>query len=348
MPKTYNNLFEQIYQFENLYSAYLKARKNKRYNCDVLEFTANLEENLIALQNQLIYQTYQTSRYHEFYVHDPKTRLVMALPFKDRVIHHALCNIIEPIFEARFISDSYACRVGKGTHAGADRVTEFLRSAQRHWPKVYCLKGDIKQYFPSINHGILKRIIRKKITCPKTLWLLDEIIDSSADPDALNPSGIPIGNLTSQLFANVYMNEFDHYIKEDLTARYYVRYMDDFIILNGDKKQLWAVLEEVQDFLESCLGLQLNGKTGIFPIKQGVDFLGYRIWPTHRLLRKSSIRRMKRKLKAFKIKFQNDQITLEKINAAIQSWLGHAKHADSYRIREKLLEGFILTKDKGE
>ena len=144
------------------------------------------------------------------------------------------------------------------------------------------------------------------------------------------------------------MSEFDHYIKEDLTARYYVRYMDDFIILNGNKKQLWAVLEEVQDFLESCLDLQLNGKTGIFPIKQGIDFLGYRIWPTHRLLRKSSIKRMKRKMKAVKRKYQNGQISLEKINAMIQSWLGHAKHADSYRIREKLLEGFILTKDKGE
>lgn len=347
MARTCNNLFEQVYQFENLYKAYLKARKDKRYRHEVLEFSANLEENLLYIQNQLIYQTYHTGRYREFYVHDPKTRLVMALPFKDRVVHHALCNIIEPVFENSFIYDSYACRAGKGTHAGADRVTEFLRSAQRHWPKVYCLKGDIKQYFPSVNHDILKRILRKKIACPKTLWLLDEIIDSSANPGDLNPRGIPIGNLTSQLFANIYLNEFDHFIKEDLKARYYVRYMDDFIILNGNKKQLWAVLEEIKGFLE-LLDLQLNGKTGIFPIKQGIDFLGYRIWPTHRLLRKSSIKRMKRKLKAFKRRYQKGQISLEKINATIQSWLGHAKHADSYKLREKLLEGFVLTKNKEE
>lgn len=348
MAKTYKSLLEQIYQFENLYNAYLKARKDKRYNREVLEFTANLEENLIILQNQLIYRTYSTGRYREFYVHEPKTRLVMALPFKDRVVHHAICNIIEPIFEARFMYDSYACRPGKGTHAGADRVTEFLRSAQKQWPKVYCLKGDIKQYFPSVNHGALKRILRKKIACSGTLWLLDEIIDSLADPGDLNPRGIPIGNLTSQLFANVYLNELDYYVKQDLNARYYVRYMDDFIILGGDKKQLWAVLEEVKDFLDYHLALQLNGKTSIFPIQQGIDFLGYRIWPTHRLLRKSSIKRMKRKLKAFKRKYQEGKIGLDRINATIQSWLGHCEHANSHSLRKAVLNNFCLTKNEKE
>lgn len=348
MAKTYKNLFEQIYQFENLYKAYLKARKNKRYSHEVLEFAANLEENLIMLQNHLIYQTYSTGRYREFYVHDPKTRLVMALPFKDRVVHHAVCNIIEPIFEARFIYDSYACRPGKGTHAGADRVTKFLKSTQRQWPRVYCLKGDIKQYFPSVNHGALKQIIRKKIACSKTLWLLDEIIDSLADPADPNPRGIPIGNLTSQLFANVYLNELDYYVKQVLGAKYYVRYMDDFIILGGDKRQLWATLEEIKGFLDRHLSLQLNGKTSIFPIQQGIDFLGYRIWPTHRLLRKSSIKRMKRKLKALKRKYGEGKIGLDRVNASIQSWLGHCKHANSYNLRKAILNNFCLTKNEKE
>jgi hypothetical protein len=275
-------------------------------------------------------------------VHDPKTRLVAALPFRDRVVHHAICNVIEPIFETRFIYDSYACRAGKGTHAGVKRVVDFLKCAQRLWPKVYCLKCDISKYFPSINHNILKQVIRNKISCSKTLWLLDEIIDSSIGSNEINPKGIPIGNLTSQLFANVYLNELDHYVKEDLRTMYYVRYMDDFIILGGSKKQLWAVLEVIRDFLEAFLDLQLNSKTAIFPITQGINFLGYRIWPTHRLLRKSSIRRIKRKLKAFKRKYQNGQIKLEKVNATIQSWIGHANHANSYRFKEKLFSNFAL------
>lgn len=346
MTKTYNHLYEQIYQFDNLYEAYLKARKNKRYGGEALEFTASLEENLITLQNELIYQSYQTGRYRKFYVYDPKLRLVAALPFRDRVIHHAICNIIEPIFDTTFISDSYACRRGKGTHAGADRVTEYLKSAQRLWPNVFCLKADVRQYFPSINHGVLKRILRKKIFCRKTLWLLDEIIDSSASPSDLNPSGIPIGNLTSQLFANVYLSELDHFVKEDLGARYYVRYMDDFIILNGNKRQLWAVLDEIKGFLSFYLNLELNGKTGIFPIKQGIDFLGYRIWPTHRLISKSSKKRMKRKMKAFRKKYKEGKVSLDRVNASIQSWLGHCKHADSYSLREAVLGDFFLTKSE--
>ena len=346
MAKTYNNLYPLIYDFENLYRAYLKARRNKRYQQEVLAFTANLEENLLQIQNELIWKTYRTGPYRFFYVHDPKTRLVAALPFKDRVVQHALCNIIEPIFESRFIYDSYACRVGKGTHAGADRVTQFLRIAQRKWERVYCLKGDIVQYFPSINHAILKAIIRKRIACPDTLWLIDEIIDSGGDGSDC-PRGLPIGNLTSQLWANVYLDQLDHFVKEVLREKYYVRYMDDFVILSGDKKHLWDIKHQIEDFLADKLDLRLNGKTGIWPISQGIDFLGYRIWPTHRLVRKSSIKRMKRKLKVFQRKYREGRIDLDKINATIQSWIGHVSYANSYNLRRKLFRAFILTKGRG-
>lgn len=345
MVKTYNNLYPLIYDFENLYRAYLKARRNKRYQQEVLTFTVNLGENLLQIQNELIWKTYRTGPYRFFYVHDPKTRLVAALPFKDRVVQHALCNIIEPIFESRFIYDSYACRVGKGTHAGADRVTQFLRIAQRKWERVYCLKGDIAQCFPSINHAILKAIIRKRITCPDTLWLIDEIIDSGGDGSDC-PRGLPIGNLTSQLWANVYLDQLDHFVKEVLRERYYVRYMDDFVVIGGDKRHLWEVKKEIEGFLADKLDLRLNDKTGVWPISQGIDFLGYRIWPTHRLVRKSSIKRMKRKLKAFQRKFRGGRISLDKINATIQSWLGHVSHANSYNLRRKLLENFVLTRGK--
>lgn len=315
----------------------MKARRNKRYKRPVLEFTANLEENLIQLQNELIYKTYRTGRYREFYIHEPKTRLVMALPFRDRVIHHALCNIINPIFDSRFIYDSYACRVGKGTHKGADRVTQFLRTTKRRWGDVYCLKADVKQYFASINHGILKTILRRRIRCRDTLWLIDEIIDSTADPDDINPVGIPIGNLTSQLWANVYLDVLDQLIKHDLRVRYYVRYMDDFVILYRDKDYLHSLKKEIEYFLASRLALSLNHKTAVFPISQGVDFLGYRIWPTHRLLRKSSIKRIRRGLRKLERDYAEGSVSLEKIRSVVASWIGHTSHADAYRIRQKVL-----------
>lgn len=343
IAKTYTNLYPRIYDFENLELAYMKARRSKRFQEEVLKFSFNLESNLIQIQNELIYKTFRTGQYRYFWVNDPKKRLVAALPFKDRVVQHALCNVIEPLFDERFIYDSYACRVGRGIHAGADRVTHFLQVAQHKWDRVYCLKADISQYFPSINHAILKAIIRKRIACPDTLWLINEIIDSGGDGSDC-PRGLPIGNLTSQLWANVYLDQLDHFVKEVLREPYYVRYMDDFVILGGDKGHLWQVKREIEGFLADKLDLRLNGKTGIWPISQGIDFLGYRIWPTHRLVRKSSIRRMKRKLKAFQRKYREGKIDLEKINATIQSWLGHVSHADSYNLRNKLLGSFVLTK----
>lgn len=342
MAKTFTNLYPAIHDFENLFNAYLKARRNKRYRSEALQFTANLEENLIQIQNELIYHTYKTGRYREFYVYEPKKRLIMALPFKDRVVQHALCNVIEPIFEARFIFDSYACRVGKGTHAGANRVTHFLRVAKRRWDDVYCLKADIKQYFPSINHNILKTIIRRRIRCKETLWLIEEIIDSTADYGDVNPVGIPIGNLTSQLFANVYLNELDQYVKQEKRLEYYVRYMDDFVILHNDKSYLHQLKKDLEGFLSDHLALSLNHKTSVFPIRQGVDFLGYRIWPTHRLLRKSSIKRMKRRLKKFTRDYRDGKIQISQIRPVLASWIGHASHADSYGVRKKILSTFKL------
>jgi len=342
--KTFDNIYPSIYDFENLECAYIKARRSKRSQDEVLRFSFNLESNLIQVQNELIYKTFETGRYRFFYVYDPKTRLVASLPFKDRVVQHALCNIVEPLFEPRFIFDSYACRKGKGMHAGANRVTSFLRETKRKWGNVYCLKCDIEKYFPSINHSILKRVIRRRISCPDTLWLIDEIIDSSGGGD-WERRGLPIGNLTSQLWANVYLDVLDHFVKEELRERYYVRYMDDFIILGPDKSHLWGVKHEIEHFLDEKLSLRLNGKTGIAPIEQSIDFLGYRIWSTHRRLRKSSKKRMKRKLKAFQRKYKNNEMEFEKINACIQSWLGHARHCDSYNLCKKLLNGTIFTKN---
>jgi len=340
MAKTYKNLYPQIYNFQNLYKAYLKARKGKRYEKDVLQFSHNLEENLIHLQNELVWRTHQTGRYHSFYVCEPKKRLIMALPFRDRIIHHAICNIIEPFWERRFIFDSYACRSGKGTHAGANRLTQYLQRCKRNWGRVYCLKADISKYFASIDHDVLKRLLQKRIACPDTLWLCDEIIDSTGDN-----IGIPIGNLTSQLFANIYLHELDELVKYTLQERFYIRYMDDFIILSPNIKHLHNARQEIEDFLWHNLRLKLNSKTQAFPVdSRGIDFLGYRIWPTHRLLRKSSTKRTKRRLRKLKALYAADQIGMDKIRATIMSWLGHCKHADTYRLRQKVLDGFVLGK----
>jgi RNA-directed DNA polymerase len=344
MPKTYRHLYQQITDFGNLHQAYLKARRNKRYRPEVLAFSANLERELLQLKRELITHTYRTGPYRRFLVHEPKERQVAALPFRDRVIHHALCNVIGPIVEATFIHDSYACRPGKGTHAGADRVTQFLRQAQRQCHRVWVLKGDISRYFPSVNHAILLSIIKRKIACPETAQLIKEILESW-HAEGKPGKGIPIGNLTSQLWANLYLNELDQFVKHELKCRWYVRYMDDWIILNGDKAELKRIKAEIADFLDAHLALQLNTKTGVFPAAQGINFLGYRIWATHRLLRKRSIKRMKRRLKRFQRGYASGSIELDYITASIMSWLGHAAHANTYHLRRKLFQDFSLRRD---
>lgn len=348
MAKTYKNLFPGLYNFKSLHRAYMKASRMKRYRAQVLQFRQNLERNLLQLQNELINKTYHTGEYRTFFVYEPKARLVATLPFRDRVVQHALCTVIEPIWERRFIYDSYACRISKGMHAGADRTQDFLRAAQRKWGKSYCLKGDILKYFPNIDHGVLKSLIRKRIACPDTLWLCDEIIDSAKQLNESSAKGIPIGNFTSQLFANIYLHELDKMIKHDLREPFYVRYMDDFVIIGSDKAHLHTVREHIAYFLKEHLLLELNSKTQVFPAKsRGIDFLGYRIWPTHRLLRNSTKKRICRALKIFSKSYSQRTISAKDINARVQSWLGHMKHCNSYRLRKKLFDAFVLSRKVG-
>ncbi len=339
--KTYKNLYPKIYDFGNLHLAYLKARRCKRYRHDVLRFSANLEDNLIDIQNHLIWKTYRTGRYRFFTVYEPKERLIASLSFRDRVVHHALHNIIEPIFERSMIYDSYACRKEMGVLSGVQRTTRFLRDSTRRWGRVYCLKGDVKKYFPSVHHETLKQIIRKRIACPDTLEMIDRIIDSTGEE-----VGMPIGNLTSQLFANVYLSELDHFVKEECGVKYYIRYMDDFVILYDDKRVLKNLLESVDYYLRVALRLRLNDKTQIFPVgPRPIDFLGYRIWPEYRLLRKGNLRRTKRKLKKFARLYALGQISLLDVQPSIVSWIGHAQHADSWRVRNKILNNLIFTRE---
>ncbi len=320
--KSFNNLYEKIYSFENLLNAYKKARKNKRYKNEVLEFGKNLEENLIIIQNELIYESYKPSRYREFIVHEPKERLILALPFRDRVVHQAICNIIEPIFDSTFIFDTYACRKGKGTLAGVKRNSYYLSKEISNNKKVYCLKMDVTKYFYSIDHDVLKKLISKKIRCRRTVNLLNTIIDST------DPPGIPVGNLTSQLFANIYLGALDHFIKEELRIKHYVRYMDDMIILHNDKTQLWQWFGEIKNYLEYNLRLRFNNKTAVFNVNKGIDFLGYRQYPDKRILRKRVMIRNYRKFK----KFMKIDASEDKIRKSLASLHGQCRHCSGERI----------------
>lgn len=325
-------LIEAMAEYANIQNAYYKARKGKRYRGDVLLFTKDKEENLERVRHDIQELTYQPSAYHYFKVYEPKERQIMALPFHDRVIQHAINNIIEPIFDRRFIYHSYACRAGKGMHSASDNLQNWLHSWARFNTDVplYAIKADIHHYFQSIDHATLKAEIRKVIKDSSALVLIDRIIEHNGQLP--NGTGIPVGNLTSQLFANIYLNKLDQYIKHDLRARYYMRYMDDFLILHHDKDQLRKWLAKIAIYVERELKITLNPKTTILSVKNGIDFLGYKHRPTHRKVRPDSVKRIKRKIRQYK----TGKITKEKLERSLASWAGHVGHADSFNLQKKI------------
>lgn len=325
-------LVEAMADYGSVQKAYNKARKCKRYRRDVLIFTKDKEENLERVRNEILGLSYEPSEYRYFKVYEPKERQIMALPFYDRVVQHAINNVLEPIFEKRFIFHSYACRKNKGMHAASDTLKSWLYEWQRFHPDtpLYAIKADIHHYFQSINHDVLKAEIRKVIKDAGALALIDKIIDHNGQmPDG---TGIPVGNLTSQLFANIYLNKLDQYIKHTLGADRYMRYMDDFIILSPDKDKLREWLQDIEKFLKDELLLSLNPKTTILSTKNGVDFVGYKHRATHKKVRPGSIKRIKRKIKKFGV----GHITKEHLLKSMASWTGHAGHADSYNLRKKI------------
>lgn len=297
--KTYKNLHPQIADFYNLYQAFHTARRGKRHKEAVADFELDLELNLWQLQEELKDQTYQPGAYHHFYIYDPKRRLISAAPFRDRVVHHALCRVIEPIFDRAFIHDSYACRIGKGNHRALDRCSQFARTYR------YVLKGDMVKYFPSIDHAILRQQLTHKIRDAQTLWLIDQIINSGAGvlryeyemqwfpgddlTAAWRPRGLPIGNLTSQQWANVYLNPLDQFVKRELKCAAYLRYCDDFLLFHNEKAQLHQWRQEIIHFLQTLRLTLHEGKSAVFPVHLGVDFVGFRVFPTHRRLRRGNV-----------------------------------------------------------
>ncbi len=321
--KRYNNLFEKIVDIENLRLAHQNARKGKTYYSHVQLVDNNQEYYLHELRESLINHTFTTSKYTTKEIYEPKQRTIFKLPYyPDRIIHHAIMNILQPIWNKTFIYDLYSAIPGKGLHAGSYRLRKFLRNSQ---DTKYCLKFDISKFYPSIDQSILLTQIKRKIKCKNTLWLLENIIRS---PDG--NKNVPIGNYLSQYFSNIYLNDFDHWLKEEKNIKYYIRYCDDGVILHQDKKFLKALKLEIDNYFTSKLKLSLNPKTQIIDVdKSGIDFLGYRHFRKYTLLRKSSARKYKNRIKDI----ENDKTKdPQKIVSSIMSSYGWLKHCDAYNL----------------
>lgn len=346
--KTHKNLYTQICSFENLLLAAKKAAAGKRFQPHVLAFFRDFEANALQLLHELRTCTYHPGPYKAFFIYEPKKRLISAAPFRDRVVHHMLINVIGPLFERRFIFDSYANRVGKGTHAAIRRLQYFMQQAN------YVLKCDFRLYFPSIDFAILKQEIRRVIGDQQTRWLIEQIIDGSNPQVEVNWSfvgddlftpferrrGLPIGNLTSQFFANVYLNAFDHFVKEKLRVPFYLRYVDDSAFVHDSPVYLQSLLTPVQNFLDR-FRLKLHvAKCQIRPVGRGQRFLGQIVYPTHRRLPPENVRRFAQRLRRLQNQYAHQQLTLSEIRQALMSWLGHARQADTWALRRSLLPRF--------
>ncbi len=328
--RRHKNLFDKLTTFENLILAGRRAAKGKRSKRAVARFIFDLEKEVIQIQEELCANTYRPSPFNIFEVREPKVRKICASTFRDRVVHHAICNLLEPIFERRFIGDSFACRRGKGTHMAMRRCQEFARSHR------FFLKCDIRKFFDSIDHDILKTRLQRVIGDEKFLDLLNLIVEHSV-PGNPPGVGIPIGNLTSQNFANFYLDVLDHHIKDRLALRGYVRYMDDFICFSDSKEYLHALLVDLRVFLRDELKLELKEKiVKIAPVSDGVPFLGFRIYPNLIRLQRPNLIRFRKKLKSLKRARSQNQISEDQLICSVQSLYGHVNHANTLCMRRKI------------
>ena len=329
--------FDEVCDFGNLYKAYRASRRGKRWKNTVAKIELNALEAVAYLQNELSEGTYKPGDYREFYVFEPKKRLIQTNSFKDKIVQHAFCdNVLYDALSRPFILDNYGSQIGKGTHFGLDRLSGFMREYYRRHGSAYgwVLKADVRHYFSSIRHDVLKQDVRELLHDERSLALSDAIIDSTP-----GDVGIPIGNQSSQIYALLYLNKLDHLVKEKLRIRYYGRYMDDFFLIHEDKDTLRAAWKEIEEHL-AARGRELNQKTQIFPLRNGLDFLGFHSYLTDtgkvvRKLRKASRERMKRKLRKYKVMYESGAITREKITESYQSWRAHASHGDCRALIEK-------------
>ena len=343
--KVYKDLFNDIISAENLFSAWDKFRNGKRNKKDVMIFEWNLEDNIFRLHRDLKNKTYKHGPYHSFKIRDPKPRDIHKAQVRDRILHHAVFQVLNPIFEPSFISASFSCREGYGTHKGVRFLQRTLRMASKNGTvSCFALKCDLKKFFDTIDHDILLAILKKRIKDENTIWLLKQIISSFSSKHSLLgiEKGVPIGNLTSQLFANIYMNEFDQFIKNKLRIEYYLRYTDDFLIISEDRAYLEKLLPEIISFLGEKLSVRIHEeKTSIQKISRGIDFLGYVVFNKFKLVRTKTKRRMIRKFKYKLNECSQGSVSKNSLSQSLQSYLGFLHHAETYAIEEYFKKKYL-------
>ncbi len=334
------SLYGDICSSENIELAFKKARKGKTLKPYVIEFEEELERNLAQLQTELKLLCYKPIPLETFILRDPKTRKISKSDFRDRVVHHAICNVIESFFEKDFINDSFANRKGKGTFNALKRFEQFARKVSKnHSQECYVLKADVRHYFDTVDHAVLIKILERKITDEKVLWLIKVILSNHRTQT--DGKGMPLGNLTSQFFANVYLNELDQFVKHTLRARHYIRYVDDFVILDTSPKLLLEYKEKINQFLTTRLLLTLHpDKSRVLRLYDGIAFLGMRVFPHHKRIQKRNIRRFTKKFTILRRKHRDGKILREKALEHFEGWLAYTSHANTFKYRKHLVRMF--------
>lgn len=347
MTRRYANLYPALTAWPNLLLAWRKARKGKRSQPPAATFEQRAGEHLLELQAELVSRRYAPGAYKSFTIHEPKRRLISAAPFRDRIVHHALCNVIEPIFERRFIHDSYANRKGKGTHAALARAQAF---AHRHR---YVLTCDVQQFFPAIDHAILDATLAKVIVDADVRWLYRTILASGAGVlanaytlvdfpgddlfAAIRPRGLPIGNLTSQFWANVYLNPLDHFIKRELKCGAYLRYVDDALLFSDDKATLWRWRAAIVDYLAGLRLTLHERRCHPRPVTEGTPFLGFVVYPDHLRLKRRVGVAYRRRLRLLWREAKAGRTPWRAVTASARGWANHAATGQTYRLRRSVL-----------
>lgn len=342
--KIYKNVFEKIISLENLFLAWDKFRSDKQKKRDVCEFEWRLEKNIFQLHRDLVNKRYKHEAYTSFYINDQKQRHIHKATIRDRMFHHAVFSVLNPIFEPTFIAHSFSCRIDKGTHKGIKTLDIITKKVSRNTRKpCFALKCDIRKFFQTVDHTILTILLAKRVKDSDAMRILKEIIESfkSEYSTLFEAKGLPIGNLTSQLFANIYFNEFDQFIKHSLKIKNYIRYTDDFVIVSDNKSFLENLIEPIRKFLQDRLALELHPRKVIIrKLHWGVDFLGYVVLPHYRLLRTRTKQRIFRKLHKRVSEYKNGIITKRALEQSLQSYLGVLSHADTYKFGNELKNQF--------
>lgn len=329
--KRCGGLFDRVVTFENLLLATRKAARGKRDKPSVARFEFRLEQELLAVQEELAIGAYYPGAFFTFEIRDPKRRDICAAPYRDRVVHHALCNPLEPFFERRLIYDTYACRPGKGTHAAIERAQRFSRRYR------YFLKCDVRKYFQSVDHAVLRALMASMFKDVRLLDLLERIIAHSP-PGAEPGKGLPIGNLTSQHFANLYLGELDHHLKDRMGVMGYLRYMDDLVLFADDKPTLHLWLAQIRDFLQDRLALELKARATILaPVTEGLPFLGFRIYPGLIRLNRRTLRRFRSQVRGRERTYQAGGTGIEDLTGSVSSLFAHVAHADTLTLRRRMV-----------